>query len=83
MQNLRLVWEVLKYKIRQDTIPDSKGKAKERRAKMSELEGKLKQCQLLCDQDPSTENINRLKILKTDLWYEHMAKGAIVRSTAN
>ena len=52
---------------------------------MSELEGKLTQCQLLCDRDPSTENINRLKIIETeyDLWYEHMAKGAIIRSRAN
>ena len=52
---------------------------------MSELEGNSKQCQLLCDQDPSTENINRLEILKTeyDLWYENMAKGAIIRSKAN
>lgn len=52
---------------------------------MSELEGKLKHCRLLCDQDPSTENINRLEILKTehDLWYEHMAQGALIRSRAN
>ena len=54
---------------------------------MSELEGKLKHCQLLCDQDPSTENINRLEILKTEydlsLVSEHMAQGAIIRSRAN
>lgn len=43
---------------------------------MSELEGKLKHCRLLCDQDPSTENINRLEILKTEynLWYEQGEK---------
>ena len=55
------------------------------RAKISELEGKLKQCQFLCDQDPSTENINRLEILKTEygLCYEHMEKGAIILSREN
>ena len=52
---------------------------------MSELERKLKNCQLLCDQDPSTENINRLESLKIeyDLRYEYMAQGAIIRSRAN
>ena len=49
---------------------------------MSELEGKLKHGQLLCDQDPSTENIN-LPDWTCDLWCEHMAQGAIIRSRAN
>ena len=85
MQDPKLFWDLLKYKIRQDTIPYNKSKAKEMRAKISELEGKLKQCQFLCDQDPSTENINRLEILKTEygLCYKHMEKGAIIRSREN
>ena len=85
VQDPRLFWDLLKYKIRQDTIIYSKSKARERREKMLELEGKLKNCQLFCDQDPLTEKINRLESLKInyDLRYEYMAQGAIIRSRAN
>ena len=49
---------------------------------MANLEENLKNFQVLCDQDPSPENVNRLEILKTeyDLQYEYFAQGAIIRS---
>ena len=80
----RLFWDLIKYKIRQDTISYSKRKARERKAKMADLETKLKNFQIQCDQDPSLENVNKLEILKTeyDLQYEYIAQGAIIRSRA-
>ena len=67
-----------------DTISYSKFKARERKAKMADLEKKLKNLQVQCDQDPSLENVNKLEILKTeyDLQYEYLAQGAIIRSRA-
>ena len=49
---------------------------------MANLEENLKNFQVLCDQDPSLENVNRLEILKTeyDLRYEYIAQGAIIRT---
>ena len=77
----RLFWDLIKYKIRQDTISYSKIKARERKAKMADLEKKLKNLQVHRDQDPSLENVNKLEILKTeyDLQYEYLAQGAIIR----
>ena len=84
IQDPRLFWDLIKYKIRQVTISYSKGKARERRVKLSEMEETLKHHQIMCDQIPSTNNINRLEILKTeyDLRYEYITKGAIIRSRA-
>ena len=84
IQDPRLFWDLLKYKIRQDTMSYSKRKAKERKAKLTILEEKIRICQILCDQDPSSENVNRLEILRTeyDLQYEYIAQGAIIRSRA-
>jgi len=80
-----LFWDlILKYKKRQDTIAYSKEKARERKAKLSETEKKLQHCQELYDEDPSTENMKKLEILKTeyDQLYEYTAQGVIVRSRA-
>ena len=84
IQDPRLFWDLIKYKIRQVTISYSKGKARERRVKLSEMEETLKHHQIMCDQNPSTDNINRLEILKTeyDLRYEYITKGAIIRLRA-
>ena len=84
IQDPRLLWDLIKYKIRQETISYSKRNARERKAKLTTLEEKLTILQELCDQDPSTDNLNRLEILKTeyDLQYEYIAQGAIIRSRA-
>ena len=66
IQDPRLLWDLIKYKIRQDTISYSKCKARERKVKMAHLEENLKNFQVLCDQDPSPENVNRPEILKTE-----------------
>ena len=51
---------------------------------MADLEKKLKNFQVRCDQVPSLENFNKLEILKTeyDLQHEYIAQGAIICSRA-
>ena len=74
----------MKYRIRQESISYSKLKAKERRSKMAVLESKLNDCQIMCDQDPSPENMNMFEVLKTefDLQNDYITKGAIIRTRA-
>ena len=76
----RLFWDLMKYRIRQESISYSKLKAKERRSKMAVLESKLNDCQKMCDQDPSPENMNMFEVLKTefDLQNDYITKGAII-----
>ena len=51
---------------------------------MADLEKKLKNVQVQCNQDLSVENVNKLEILKTEyhLQYEYIAQGAMIRSRA-
>ena len=51
----RVLWDLIKYKIRQQTVRYSKTKARERRAKLQKLgEEDLKECKEKCDSDPNT-----------------------------
>ena len=72
------------YRIRQVSISYSKQKAKERRSKMTTLEAKLNDCQKICDQDPSPENMNMFEVLKTEfeLQNDYITQGAIIRTRA-
>lgn len=74
----------MKYRIRQESISYSKLKAKERRSKMAVLESKLNDCQIMCDQDPSPENMNMFEVLKTEfeLQNDYITQGAIIRTRA-
>ena len=51
----RVLRDYIKYKIRQETITHSKFKARERRATLTSLERKTKNCQTACDKDPSSK----------------------------
>ena len=84
IEDPRVLWDYIKYKIQQETITYSKFKARERRATLTSLERKIKDCQTACDKDPSSKNLNDLEILQTDYdrLYEFIAQGAIVRSRA-
>ena len=75
---------MLKYKIRQFTINYSKTKARDRRAKVNELEEKLQNCTEKCDKDPSKQNVEDLECLQAeyDQLYDYITQGAIVRSRA-
>ena len=57
---------MIKYKIRQRTITYSKGKARERRAKLQKVEDKLKECTEKCDIDPNSGNLEELECLQTE-----------------
>ena len=81
----RVLWDLLKYKIRQLMIKYSKEKAHSRKAKIKDLEEKLQNCTKNCENDPSKENIEELECLQAqhnDL-YGYITQGAIIRSRAN
>ena len=74
----------MKYRTRQESISYSKLKAKERPSKMAGLESKLNDCQKMCDQDPSPENMNVFEVLKTEfeLLNDYITQGTIIRTRA-
>ena len=80
----RVLWDLLKYKIRQFTIDYSKSKARIRRAKLNEIEDKLRRCSEKCDSHPSTQNVEELECLQAeyDRLFEYITQGAIIRSRA-
>ena len=57
----RVLWDLLKYKIRQFTIKYSKERAHSRKAKVKDLEEKLQNCTKNCEDDPSKENVQELE----------------------
>ena len=81
----RVLWDLVKYRIRSFTIKYSKEKAKERRARLAEAEKKVKRCELICDNDPSPNNVNDLEAAKHeyDLLHDYIVRGCIVRSRIN
>ena len=80
----RLLWDLIKYRIRQVSIKYSKEKALKRRKKISDLETSLRICEEKCNESPTFENQEELEMLKMeyDSIYEQIAKGAIIRSKA-
>ena len=75
----RLLWDLLKYRIRQSTIVFSQQKAKQRRNKLVDIENKLRKSELLCATEPtenSVENIEKGKI-KYDSMYEYTTQGTL------
>ena len=80
----RLLWELIKYRIRQVSIKYSKEKAFKRRKKISDIEASLKAYEEKCSSCPSPENIENYEILKLeyDGIYDLLSRGAIIRSKA-
>ena len=80
----RLLWDLIKYRIRQVSIKYSKEKALKKRKKISDLETSLRICEEKCNESPTFENQEELEMLKMeyDSIYEQIAKGAIIRSKA-
>ena len=80
----RPFWDLMKYKIRQESIFYSKMKAKERRSKMATLDSRLNNCQKMCDQDPSPENMNTFEVIRTEyeLQNDYITQGAIIQTQA-
>ena len=80
----RVLWDLIKYRIRQVTIKYSKTKAKARRQNLKVIEDSLKQCEEDCSVFPSPENMEKMENIRNEyeLFYEHLSRGAIVRSRA-
>ena len=55
----RVLWDLIKYRIRQVTIKYSKAKAKARRQNLKVIEDSLKQCEEDCSVFPSPENMEK------------------------
>ena len=66
VQDKRVLWDLIKYKIRQQTIRYSKTKACKRRAKLQNLEKDLKECTEKCNSDPNTKILDELECLCSD-----------------
>ena len=77
----RVLWDLLKYKIRQLTISYSRTKARSRKAKGNELERKLRECAEKCDADPSKQNAEELERLQAeyDEYYDYITQGVIIQ----
>ena len=84
VQDKRVLWDLIKYKIRERTITYSKSKARERRAKLQKVEDKPKERTEKCDIDPNRRNLEELECLQTeyDQLYDYITQGAIIRSRA-
>ena len=79
-----MLWDQVKYKIRQRTIIYSKAKARKRRDKTKQLEETLRNYTIHCDNNPSKENLEELECLQAeyDQLYDYITQGAIIRSRA-
>ena len=82
VQDKRVLCDLIKYKIRQQTIRYSRTKARERRAKRKSLEEDLEECAEKCDSDPNTKNLEELECFQTeyDSMYDYITQRAIIRS---
>ena len=70
--------KILYYEIQQ-------GKARERRARLAEAEKNVKRYELICDNDPSQNNVNDLEVAKQEyeLLHDYIVRGCFVRSRIN
>ena len=77
-----MLWDLIKYKIRQLSIKYGKEKARKKRKRITDIEASLKICEENCSRCPSAENLEQFEILKLeyDSIYDDLAQGAIVRS---
>ena len=80
-----LLWDLIKYKIRQVTIKYSKTKARERRSRLCEVENELKECQEIFDTFPTDSNAIQLEMIKSEYnsLYDYIIQGNVIRSRAN
>jgi len=80
----RVLWDLIKYKIRQVSMKYSKERAREKRERVSNIENMLQTCKENCSRSPSKENFEQLEVLKIeyDDIYRELAEGAIIHSKA-
>ena len=80
----RVLWDLIKYRIRKVTMKNRKEKARDRKEELSNVESLLQQLEVNCRTNLSHGNKEELEILKDkyNYLYEHLAKGAIICSRA-
>ena len=80
-----LLWDLIKYKMRQVTMKFSKTKARERRSRLWEIENKLKDCQEIFDTFPTEKNAIQLEAIKSEYnpLYDYIIQDIVIRSKAN
>ena len=76
----RVLWDLIKYRIRQFTMKYSKEKARKRREDLLTIETSLKRCEEAYSVDPSELNLENLENMKMkyDSHFEYLSKGAII-----
>ena len=81
----RVLWDLIKYRVRQFTMHYAKEKAQKRRQELVQVERSLRQAEERLAIDPSESNLEILEDLKMkyDSHFDYIAKGAIIRSRAN
>ena len=81
----RVLWDLIKYRVRQFPMRCAKEKARKRRQELLQIETSLRQAEERLVTDPSEPNLEILEDLKTkyDSHFDYIAKGAIIRSRAN
>lgn len=82
--DLRIKWDWMKYKIREQSILYSKVKAKERRNRIQTIENRLKVCEEKIAESPTPENLANLESAKTEYEkeYDYIVRGSNIRSRA-
>ena len=78
----RVLWDLIKYRVRQFTMHYAKEKAHKRRQELVQIEMSLRQTEERLAIDPSESNLEILEDLKMkyDSHFDYIAKGAIIRS---
>jgi len=69
--DMRVKWDWMKYKTRQESISYSKLKAKERREKLQTIQNKLKICEEKIAESPTDENLVNLEAVKAEYEREY------------
>lgn len=82
VEDKRVLWDLIKYKIRQETIKYGKEKAKQRKLTLEKTEYKLREAEKHLVDNPNEENKLEFEICKTNYEkaYEYITKGSILRS---
>ena len=80
--DIRIQWDWMKYKIRQESISYNNFKAKERGKRLWTIENDLKVCEKELAEAPTQENIVNLEVLKAEYGreYDYIVRGLIIRS---
>ena len=80
-----LLWDLIKYKIRQLTMKYSKTKARERRSLLCEIEKELKERQEIFDANPTEDNSIELEKISCEYnsLYDYITEGHAIRSRVN